>query len=319
MINFSRLRDWGLLLVCNLIWGCQFIFLKIVQEQMGPLFATCFPLALSILVMIPIVHFMGRPAGTRKLGQKSGGDFVPFLLLGVLGQSVVLLFGTWGVRLTLASNAALITLSIPVTTAVMAYFFLGERMTKVRVVSFAFAIAGVLECSGINWRELNLTSSRFLLANIMCFLSVLGSAFYNTYSKRLLDRYSALRVVLFSYCWAFVLILPITVYREPESFLKVPHFHRAVWLGLFFLAFFRSFLALVIYLNVLSRLEATIAGLSNYLIPFIGVLTAGIFLHEHLTKFMILGGALVLASTLLMTLYGEGQRSNGRLKKDGAI
>ena len=301
------------------MWGCQFVFLKIVQEQMGPLFATTFPLALAILVLAPIVHFRDRPGRASESGRMCGRDFVGFLLLGILGQAVVQLFGTWGVRLTLASNVALIFLSLPVTTAVMAYFVLGERMTKVRVVSFALAIAGVLECSGINWRELNFTSPQFLLANTMCFLSVLGSAFYNTYSKRLLHRYSALQVLLYSYYAAFILMLPITIYREPESFRNVALFHPTVWLGVFFVAFFSRFLAMAIFLRVLSRIEATIAGLSNYLIPFFGVLTAGIFLHERLTKFMILGGALVLASTLLMTMYEGGDQNNERLKKDEAI
>jgi len=58
-------------------------------------------------------------------------------------------------------------------------------MTKVRWFSFALALAGVLECSGVDWKELNLVSVRFLLGNLMIFLSVNGSAFYNVYSKKL--------------------------------------------------------------------------------------------------------------------------------------
>jgi hypothetical protein len=52
MLSASRLRDWGLLLACNLIWGNQFVFLKIVQQQMGPLFATLFPMGFTILMLI---------------------------------------------------------------------------------------------------------------------------------------------------------------------------------------------------------------------------------------------------------------------------
>jgi drug/metabolite transporter (DMT)-like permease len=158
------------------------------------------------------------------------------------------------------------------------------------------------------WEKLKFSSPQFLL---ICFLSVLGSAFYNTYSKKLLDRYSALRVVLYSYCSAFVLMLPITLYMEPQSFRNLLHFSLPVWLGLIFLALLRNFLALVIFLSVLSRLEATVVGLSNYLIPFFGVVTAAIFLHERLTKFMLLGGVLVLASTLLVTVYERRQRRGG--------
>ncbi len=31
----TRLRDWSLLLICNLIWASQFVLVKIVQEQAG--------------------------------------------------------------------------------------------------------------------------------------------------------------------------------------------------------------------------------------------------------------------------------------------
>jgi drug/metabolite transporter (DMT)-like permease len=73
------------------------------------------------------------------------------------------------------------------------------------------------------------------------------------------------------------------------------------------LAFFQYFLAMLAFLNVLARLDATQAGLSNYLISFFGLITAFIVLHERLTKFMIFGGLLVLASTLLVTI-GEGRQ-----------
>lgn len=36
MIQLSRIRDWALLVLCNLIWGSQFAMVKLVQKQMGP-------------------------------------------------------------------------------------------------------------------------------------------------------------------------------------------------------------------------------------------------------------------------------------------
>jgi drug/metabolite transporter (DMT)-like permease len=52
-------------------------------------------------------------------------------------------------------------------------------------------------------------------------------------------------------------------------------------------------------------LDATQAGLSNYMIPFFGLVIAAITLHEKLTGYMIFGGILVLASTLLTSVYEE--------------
>ena len=56
---------------------------------------------------------------------------------------------------------------------------------------------------------------------------------------------------------------------------------------------------------VSTRLDATQASLSNYMIPFFGLVIAALVLHERLTLPMIFGGALVLLSTLLITVYEE--------------
>ena len=55
MLALPRLRDWGLLLICNLTWASQFVMVKLVQQQMGPVFATFFPMALATLLLFPIV------------------------------------------------------------------------------------------------------------------------------------------------------------------------------------------------------------------------------------------------------------------------
>jgi drug/metabolite transporter (DMT)-like permease len=298
MIGRGRLYDWFMLLACNLIWASQFVVVKLVQKQMGPLFAVFFPMAISMLLLIPIVR---RQSSVRV----PMADVKRFVLIGVFGQVVAQLFITWGVRLSLASNAALLTLALPVITAVMAYAILGERMTSVRWVSFALALLGVAACSGVDWNELNIGSTRFVAGNIMILASIAGSAFYNTYSKKLLVRYSPLQVLLYSYYAVIAFMLPIVLYAEPGSFREIPHFSVSVWIGLAILALLQYFLSMVLFLVVLSRLDATQAALSNYLIPFFGIVLAAVILNESLTPYMIAGGGLVLASTFLVTTYED--------------
>lgn len=291
----TKLLDWLMLLGCNLIWASQFVMVKLVQQQMGPLFAVTFPIALSTILLIVLVRRENGFGITKK-------DIWTFILLGIAGQLVAQLFITWGVRFAPASNAALITLIMPVSTAVMAHFFLGEHMSPIRWISFGLAILGVLACSGVDWNGLNFGST-YLAGNVLIFLSVLGSAFYNAYSKVALERHSPLKVLLYSYYALLVVLLPITVAVEPSGFANLLHYSATVWIGLAILAIFQYFLSMVIFLNVLTRLDATQAALSNYLIPFFGVLIAAVVLHERLTGFMIAGGLLALASTLLITIW----------------
>jgi len=304
--SYGRLRDWVLLVCCNLMWASQLTMVKLVQEQMGPVFATFLPMTLATLLLIPLVGVRQRPPDSRRI--INWRDVFDFILIGVFGQVVAQLFITWGVQLSLASNAALVLLALPVAIAVMAHFLLGEQMTPIRWLSFGLAIAGVLECSGINWRELNFLSKKFFVGNLLIFLSLNGSAFYTVYCKKLLAKYSPLKVLLYSYYAVFAFLLPITVYTEPGAFRIIFHYTERVWIGLVILTLFQYFLSMVIFLNVLTRLSATQVGVSNYLIPFLGLVIAAIVLHEHLTKFMVVGGILVLMSTMLITVFEDAKR-----------
>ena len=79
---------------------------------------------------------------------------------------------------------------------------------------------------------------------------------------------------------------------------------------------------MVIFLHVLTRLDATQAALSNYLIPFFGVLMAAVVLHERLTGFMMAGGLLALTSTLLITVVWDNASepgAPGRLQNETTI
>ena len=68
------------------------------------------------------------------------------------------------------------------------------------------------------------------------------------------------------------------------------------------LAVFQYFLSMVIFLNVLTRLDATQAAVSNYLIPFLEWFSRRLSLGEHLTPYMLAGGALVLVVRCLLRL-----------------
>lgn len=304
-----RLKDWVLLIVCNLIWASQFVTVKLVQREMGFVFATFFPMTISTLILVPLVIRQQRKHALATFPRMSARDVGSFVLLGVFGQIVAQLCVTWGSNLSTASNSALLFLTLPIVTSIMAYFFLQERMTWIRLVSFGLAILGVLASSGIDFHELSFTSRQSLGGNVLIFLSVAGSAFYNVFSKNLMKRYSPLQVLLYSYFAVVIFMLPIAIGLEPAGFTNLPHYSGAVWIGLLMLAVFQYALSMVIFLRVLSRIDATQAAIMNYLIPFFGVVIAWAMLGERLSLFMILGGGLAFGSTLLATVFDKPQSS----------
>jgi drug/metabolite transporter (DMT)-like permease len=91
LANTNRLLDWGRLLLCNMIWGSQFVVYKVVQRQSGPVFAALFPITLATLLLFPVVWRERRKAGPPRAPARRQ-DFFQFILIGVCGQVVAQVF-----------------------------------------------------------------------------------------------------------------------------------------------------------------------------------------------------------------------------------
>ncbi len=303
------MKSWFLLLACNLMWALQFTCIKLVEDQVGPLFTVWGPMFIATLLLYPLVRAEARGAASVAVPRHSRASnirlYTMLVLFGVFpGQMCV----TWGTRWTLASNAALISLTLPVCTAVLAFLLLGEKMTRVRWISFALAIAGVVMCSGRDLTGLEFNRGN-LLGNALILLGNMGSAFYNSYGKKALERHSPLRVMFYTYVGMLALMLPFVLAQERDVFTRIPAFTARTWIGLGLLAFFHNFLSMVLFLKALKVLDAIQAALSNYLIFAFGLPIAVVWLGERLTPLAIAGGILVLGSTLTITVWEEFKRA----------
>jgi drug/metabolite transporter (DMT)-like permease len=287
------------------MWALQFTCIKLVQDQVGSLFTVWGPMTLATVMLYPLVRLESKSV---KSSDRRGSDILIFLLLAVVGVFPGQVLITWGTRMSLASNAALLMLTLPVSTAVLAFLFLHEKMTPVRWVSFGLAIIGVVMCSDIDFRTLNFGKG-YLYGNGLIFLGTLGSAFYNSYGKKILERYSPTEMLFFTYLAMFVVMTPLTLAQEPGVFANIPHFSLQTWIGLALLTFFHNYLSMVLFLKALKQLDAIQAALSNYLITFFGIPIAAIWLKEKLTLLAIIGGVLILGSTLLITVWENRQAS----------
>jgi drug/metabolite transporter (DMT)-like permease len=305
----GSMRSWIFLFLCNLMWALQFTCIKLVQDQVGAMFTVWGPMTLATIMLYPLIR--RERTGISKPRPRS--DILVYLVLALIGVFPGQVLVTWGTRMSTASNAAIIMLAIPPCTAVFAFVFLHERMTPVRWLSFAIALIGVVLCSQTDLRNMNL-GSVYLMGNLLILCGALGSAFYNSYGKKMLERYSPMEMLFYTYLAMFFLMLPVVVAEERSALANVPHFTASTWTGLILLTVFHNFLSMVLFLKALQQVEATQAALSNYLITFFGVPIAALWLGEKMSIAAVVGGVLVLVSTILITLWApsEGAQTKGR-------
>jgi drug/metabolite transporter (DMT)-like permease len=283
------------LLLCNLMWALQFTCIKLTQEQAGPYFTVWAPMLLATLLLLPFVIKKFKPGG-RKLK-----DMIVFVQLALLGAFPAQVFMTYGTQYSLASNAAIITLSLPVITALFAFLLLKERMNKIRWLSFIIAIVGVVLCSMGDIKKMDF-GSKYTIGNALIFLAIIGNAYYNVGCKKIAGRYSEMEMVFYTFLIMVLLLTPLVLYYEKDVFARIPSFTAQTWMGMTLLTFFHNFLSMILFFRALKVLDAVQVALSNYLITFIGLPVAAIWLGESLNSQAIIGGVLVLLSTLIITI-----------------
>lgn len=287
--------SWSILFACNFMWAFHFTSIKLTQDQVGPYFTVWAPMLLATILLAPFV------VRDFKKGGKKLKDVLIFVQLAALGAFPSQVLMTWGTQYSLASNAAILVLTLPVITAVFAFLILKEKMNAARWVSFAIAIIGVALCSTDDIKRADL-SSRYALGNILIFLAILGNAYYNVGCKKIAEKYTEIEMVFYTYLVMCILLTPLVLYYEPEMFGKIPEFTTNTWIGMISLTVFHNFLSMVLFFRALKYLDATQVALSNYLITFMGLPIAALWLGEKLNTQAIIGGILVLVSTLILSI-----------------
>ncbi len=287
--------SWGLLIACNLMWALQFTCIKLTQDQVGPYFTVWAPMLLATVFLAPFV------LKDFKKGDKKIKDVLVFVQLALLGAFPAQVLMTWGTQYSLASNAAIITLSLPVITAFFAFLILKEKMNRVRWVSFIIAIIGVILCSTGDINQLDF-GSKYALGNLLIFCAIVGNSYYNVGCKKIAEKYTEMEMVFYTYVVMVILLTPLVLYYEQDVFSRISSFTTQTWTGMALLTFFHNFLSMILFFKALKALDAMQVALSNYLITFIGLPVAAIWLGETLNNQAIVGGILVLVSTLIITI-----------------
>lgn len=290
-----------LMALASLMWSAQGTAVKVLDRHMGPIAITFLPFYITTLLFVPLLYKMRRE--NPNAHNPSSSDWVKFVIAGVAGQVLAQLGMTWGISKSLASNGAILNLLIPVISAVLASLILKERITLLRVASLAIGLMGVLLMSTSDLKQASFGNMRFLTGNLLILCGCLGSSFYNVYCKGLMQRFTEIEILIFSYITASLASVPLLIWVEPFSFHVFRLFDWQSWAAFAFLALFMYGASMLLFFKALQHLDVTTASASLYLVPVFGVFLACALLGERLNILAIVGTAIVLMATILVMKY----------------
>lgn len=291
-----------LLVTANLIWAGQGVAVKLLSTEghgLGAFSIALLPLYAITLLWFAVLAKDGL-AGKFRAAWKLRREF---FFSGICGQLMAQVGMTIGVRLSTASNGAILSLLIPIFGALIAAWVLHERLSGLRIGAMALGCVGVMMLSPWHHPFSAHASTHELTGNILIVFGCFGSAFYNVYSKRLLEYFSAIEILFFSYLATAIFSLPLLFAFEPDCLERLGHLSAVQWVAFAYLAVLFYGLAMMLFLRALHTVDVIVASASLYLVPLFGVSLAFSILGERLSPLSIAGSAIVLLGTLMLFLF----------------
>lgn len=297
----QKIKDLLLILIVNFIWATQVPVIRIIGDKLGPVTIAFIPLLISTLLFLPFLLIERKKTGAKPI---VFSDLKHFILPGLIGIFLMQYLYTLGSSKTLAANAGIITLCIPILVAIIASVFLKEKLNIVRILSFIIAIVGVLMLSVPDLKNADFSENRFFAGNMIFLLACVCCAVYNTYCKVLVSKgYTELEILVYSSITGSIACIPFLVWAEPFSFSSFLKSDTITILCILELSFFVYGLSMILFFSVLKRMDITQAILGNYLLPFFIALLGLFLLGESITIYMIIGGLTILIATLVLTVF----------------
>jgi probable blue pigment (indigoidine) exporter len=271
-VGRARISPLGLafLGVTSIGWGLNFPIMKHLLTEWPPLssrgLSGIVGAAALALVALARRQRLDVPAGMRLrlvlVSWLTIGSWVAFMGLALLWLS--------------ASEAAVISISIPVWVALLAWPILGERLSVVRAVALLVALGGIVVLIGGN----GLDASVEKLPGLLCaFAGAVCVALGTVLTKHFPLRMPPLSLA----AWQIGIgCVPIAIVG-----LLVEHPHVAAlsvtgWASMIYMTLIQFCLCYVCWFAALERLPAATASIGTLLVPVVGVLAAAAMLHEPL-------------------------------------
>jgi len=228
------------------------------------------------------------------------GDWKYLGFMGLCEPCLYFIFEALALENTSASQAGMITGTLPLIVGVVAWLVLKEKMNLRTISGFVLAIIGIVLLSGGSIVTENAPNPLF--GNIMEFLAMVTATGYIITLKKLSDRYSSLFLTTFQAFIGAIFYFPLLFLPTTELTTVVDPFSA---FAILYLGVFVTFGAYGSYNYAVSKVPASQAGAFINLIPVFTMIMGWAFLGDQLTTPQYFAVALVFAG-IYLSQYKNG-------------
>ena len=281
--RFSTLRAHSALLICNIIWACNFpIYNLLLGRYIEPLaLITASLLVTALLSLTPLIWQDGERIECRDVKLLVGAA----LLMGV-GRKVLLMYG---LAHTSPIDGSIINTIAPLLVLGLSVMLGIDRFSPTKIIGLTLGMGGAIAV--IISGGTSSHSHSDIVGNIMIFGCACATALYTVWLKRIIAKYRITTVMRWIYCWAAIAILPFGWRSLTEiNIAEIPPLMRVLLLYVVFIPTYLPNLALNYSLRTLP---ATMSSIYAYIQPPVAIVLSMAMGLDHPHADTLLAAAVI--------------------------
>lgn len=289
MPRMNRILPWLLLLVLGIIWGTNFLFMKLAVAVIPPLEVAWLR---TLFGAVPIAGFA---LGTRALNRRDWRHLHHFTAMALLANVGPYVFFVLGTQHLPSGIAGVISGAIPfITAGVVAVALPAEVLTRSKLIGIAVGFAGVVLVAPLGQTGPQHAGASPLLGVAAMLSGSLSYALALVYAKRFVSplKMGAVRLAAYQMVIAFILMIPFAAPGHWNALTAHPTALLALVIGLGLLG---TGIAFVIYYYLIAQLGALKAASVYYIPPVVALAVGAAFAGEAAGLRQIAGALLIMA------------------------
>ncbi|MCS7233069.1 MAG: DMT family transporter [Synergistetes bacterium] len=290
MVYSDSLKGYVFVFLAAFFWANIAILGRILfKAGMSP-YEVVFWRALLACLIVGAYLYLSKKGFLRGIKK---GDFFYLALLGSIGVGFNYLGFIASIKYIKIATALLILYTFPSLVVVLGRIFLGERITRVKLLSLFLSMIGLVIILG---GDIVFSPEGYFWALI----SAIGNASYALIGRKFSGKIESLKTLFWGFLFGAIFLFVVLLIAEGK--VRIPT--EAEFGYLLILSFFCTFLPYMFFLFSFKYLEAgkaSIGALSE--IPMTTFL-AFLFFSEKLSLSHFLSGGLIVFSILLLIKRG---------------
>ena len=288
----NTLAAHAALLAVALFYGANYLVAKQVMNDdfIGPLGFVLIRVVSATIMFWGLSLLTTRETIERK-------DLLLVLACGLTGVAANQTLFFTGLEITTPIHASLIMTTNPVIVLAFSHFLLHERITSRKVIGIALGLTGAVLL--MTYGQSIGSDGASFLGDLLVLANGTSYALYLVMVKRLTSKYSPLTVIKYVFTAGLLFVFPLGIGQLTDvdwSTFTIP-----VWLAVAYVVICVTFLAYLLNIFALSKVNPSTVSIYIYLQPLFASVLSIMFGMEGLSPDKVISAILIFIGVFLVS------------------